>query len=386
MAGASDSTATIGRGLEGIVVAETTLSMVDGTNGRLAYRGYSIDDLARHASFEEVLYLLWYGALPTKAELAALDEKLKAARTLSPQVMGVMRALPTTGAPIDALRAGVTALALEDPDCDNLEPDALLEKSIRMTGALPTMLAAYLRLRNGQEPVDPDPTLGHAANFLLMLDGEPPSDLRAQAMNAYLVLVSEHSMNASTFSARVTASTLSDIYSAMSSGLGTLKGDAHGGANMRAMEMLLAIGTPEAAEEYVEESLRIKRRLMGMGHRIYKTRDPRVNHLMGYSARLAEETGVATWHKLAEKIEEITSSHPYFVERRLFPNVEFYSAPMLYTLGIPLDAMPAAFGLSRIGGWTANAMEQYAVNRIYRPQASYVGPSSLEWVPIEQRG
>lgn len=383
---APTAASTAGRGLEGIVVAETTLSMVDGTNGRLTYRGYSIDDLARYASFEEVLHLLWYDTLPTSAQLAAFSKQFGAARVLSPGVIEVVRALPRDGAPIDALRAGVTAMGMEDPDAENLSHDAVLEKSLRIAAALPTMLAAYDRLRRGLEPVEPDRELGHAANFLYMLSGERPSELRAQAFNTYLVLLAEHSMNASTFAARVTASTLSDVYSAIASALGTLKGDAHGGANRRAMEMLLAIGSPEQADEYIEESLRIKRRLMGMGHRIYKTRDPRVNHLMGYSSAIADATGDATWHRLAERLEDITSHHSYFLERKLFPNVEFYSAPLLYTLGIPTDMMPAAFALSRIGGWTANAMEQYAANRIIRPQASYVGPDSAEWKPLDQRG
>jgi len=272
---------TAGRGLEGIVVAESELSLVDGTNGRLYYRGYSIHDLVQSASFEEVLYLLWYGELPTRAELDELNAKLVAARALSPSVMEVLRVLPRGGEPIDALRAAVTVMGMEDDDAFNFSRDALLERSIRLTGAMATMLAAFDRLRHGKEPVEPDPSLGHAANFLYMLRGERASELQERAMDAYLVLLAEHSMNASTFSARVTLSALSDIYSAVSSALGTLKGDAHGGANRRAMEMLLAIGSADKAEAYVEESLRIKRRLMGLGHRIYKTRDPRVDHLMG---------------------------------------------------------------------------------------------------------
>lgn len=382
----ADPAATIGRGLEGIVVAETALSMVDGIEGRLLYRGYSIHDLVKGASFEEVLHLLWYGHLPTQAELDALNEKLVAARTLSPGVMAVIQALPRSGEPIDALRAGVTAMAMEDENEFDLSPEGILERAIRMTGALPTMLAAFDRLRKGNEPVDPDPTLGHAANFLYMLHDKKPTPVQVKAFDGYLVLVAEHSMNASTFSARVTLSALSDSYSAVASALGTLKGDAHGGANRRAMEMLLAIGAAENAEAYIEESLRIKRRLMGIGHRIYRTRDPRVDHLMGYSAEIAEETGDRRWHSLAERLEQITNEHPYFVERKLFPNVEFYSAPLLYTLGLATDMMPAAFGLSRIGGWTANLMEQTVNNRIYRPQAAYVGPESQEFVPLAERG
>ncbi|MBX5444343.1 citrate/2-methylcitrate synthase [Sphaerobacter sp.] len=377
---------TAGRGLEGIVVAESELSLVDGTNGRLYYRGYSIHDLVQSASFEEVLYLLWYGELPTRAELDELNAKLVAARALSPSVMEVLRVLPRGGEPIDALRAAVTVMGMEDDDAFNFSRDALLERSIRLTGAMATMLAAFDRLRHGKEPVEPDPSLGHAANFLYMLRGERASELQERAMDAYLVLLAEHSMNASTFSARVTLSALSDIYSAVSSALGTLKGDAHGGANRRAMEMLLAIGSADKAEAYVEESLRIKRRLMGLGHRIYKTRDPRVDHLMGYSEKVAAEKGDTTWHDLAVRLEQITSTHPYFLERKLFPNVEFYSAPLLYALLGETDLMPAVFGVSRIGGWTANLLEQAAANRIIRPQAAYVGPDPRPYVPLEQRG
>ncbi|MDI3339144.1 MAG: citrate/2-methylcitrate synthase [Sphaerobacter sp.] len=378
--------ATAGRGLEGIVVAESELSLVDGTNGRLFYRGYEIHDLVESASFEEVLYLLWYGELPTRAQLADLTAQLVAARTLSDHVMTVLRALPRGGEPIDALRVGVTVMGMEDADAFDLSREGLLARSIRLAGAMPTMLAAYDRLRRGAEPVAPDPELGHAANFLYMLRGERASELQERAMEVYFVLLAEHSMNASTFSARVTLSALSDIYSAVSSALGTLKGDAHGGANRRAMEMLLAIGSADRAAEYVEESLRIKRRLMGLGHRIYKTRDPRVDHLMRYSQAVAAEQGDTTWHDLATRLEQITSQHPYFLERKLYPNVEFYSAPLLYALlGAP-DLMPAAFALSRIGGWTANLLEQAAANRIIRPQAAYVGPAPRPYVPLEQRG
>ncbi|MBX6342053.1 MAG: tungsten formylmethanofuran dehydrogenase [Thermomicrobiaceae bacterium] len=374
------------RGLEGVVVADTTLCMIDGTNGRLTYEGYSIDDLAAHASFEEVLYLLWYSKLPTRAELDAFCQRLVEGRPLSSTVMQVIRDLPRGGRPIDALRAAVTAMGMEDPDQENLAHDAVLAKAIHVAAAMPTMLAAYARLRDGKEPIDPDPELNHAANFLYMLHGERPTDLDQRAFNTYLVLLAEHSMNASTFSARVTISTISDYYAAIASALGTLKGDAHGGANQRTMEMLLQIGEPENIDEYVEESLRTKRRLMGLGHRIYKTRDPRVNHLMRYSEALSEEKGDRRWHDMAERLEQITSHHPYFLERKLYPNVEFYSAPLLYMLGFKTDMMPAIFALSRIGGWSAHVMEQLKDNRIIRPQAHYVGPEHQEWVPIDQRG
>lgn len=384
--GSTSTEPAINRGLAGLIVAETRLSMVDGTNGRLNYMGYSIEDLAQHAEFEEILYLLWYGELPTKSELDELNGKLVAARRLSATVSKVIAALPHTGAPIDAMRAGVTAMGMEDPTWHDLSHDAVREKSIRLAGAMPTMLASYSRLRKGEQPVTPDPSLNTAADFLRMVHGERQSENFENAMNAYLVCLCEHSMNASTFSARVTISTISDIYAAISTALGTLKGDAHGGANQMSMEMLLDIGSEDNVDHYIEESLRTHRRIMGLGHRIYKTRDPRVNQLMGHSEKLAQETGNPTWHNLAHRLEEITSTNQFFLDRKLFPNVEFYSAPLLYMLGMTTDMMPGAFAVSRIGGWSAQVLEQLEDNHLIRPSARYTGPESQTYVPIDQRG
>lgn len=385
-AGTTAASAPAEPGLEGIVAAQTNLSLVDGTNGRLIYRGYNIDELATQASFEEVLYLLVFGSLPNSRELAQLQARLIASRTLSPGVRRVLETLPRTGEPIDALRAGVTAMAMEDPTVRSLEHDAVVDKVMRLTAALPTIVAAFDRLRRGLEPVEPDPELSHPENFLYMLRGYRPNDLHARAINTYLVLLAEHSMNASTFSARATISTNSDLYAAISTALGTLKGDSHGGANQRTMEMILEIGSPDHAAVFVEESLRVKRRLMGLGHRIYKTRDPRVNHLMHYSQALADEAGDGNWHEIAVCLEVITNHHPYFLERKLFPNVEFYSAPLLYMLGMSPDLMPAVFAVSRISGWSGHVIEQLAHNRIIRPLATYIGPEPRPYVPLEQRG
>jgi citrate synthase len=376
----------INSGLEGVVVAETSLSLVDGQNGILRYRGYNIDDLAQQASFEEIMHLLWFGSLPTRAQLDELRSRLRPHRALSDTVKKVIADLPTSGAPIDSMRAAVTAMAMEDPNERSLDPADIEERSIKLAAAFPSMLAAYLRVREGKSIVDPDDSLGEAANFLSMMTGEKPTELQANSFNCYLILVAEHSMNASTFASRVTFSTITDLYSAVASALGCLKGDAHGGANARAMEMLLDIGSVDKADDYIEESLRIKRRLMGIGHRVYRTRDPRAKHLMGFSEAVSEQKGNRTWHDIAARLEEITNEHPYFTERRLYPNVEFYSAPLLYMLGIPTDAMPAAFAVSRVVGWTANLMEQLQKNRLIRPQAQYTGPASAEFVPIDQRG
>ncbi len=375
----------INSGLEGVVVAETSLSMIDGQNGILRYRGYDIDDLAQTTSFEEIMHLLWFGKLPTQSQLDELKSRLSSHRQLSPVVKKVIADLPSTGAPIDAMRAAVTAMAMEDPDERSLEMDDIQERAIRMAAAFPTMLAAYLRTREGKEIIDPDPNLGEAGNFLYMMNGEKPTDLEANAFNCYLILVAEHSMNASTFSGRVTFSTITDLYSAIAAALGCLKGDAHGGANARAMEMLLDIGTEDNVEPYVEESLKIKRRLMGIGHRVYRARDPRAKHLMGFSESVADLKGDRTWHNVAVRLEQMTNEHEFFTERRLYPNVEFYSAPLLYSLGIPIDAMPAAFAVSRVVGWTANLMEQLPNMRLIRPQARYTGPETAEFKPIDQR-
>ena len=285
-------------GLEGIVVAQTQLSSVNGTEGILTYRGYNIHDLAENASFEEIMHLLWYGTLPTQSQLDQLNAHLRKHRKLSESVKNTIRALPTTGAPIDSLKAGVTAMGMEDPEQDNLDHDALLEKAIRLAAAMPTMLAMYQRLRTGKEPIEPDTQLGSAANFLYMVNGEKPTETQAKAFDLYLVLLAEHSMNASTFTARSTISSTSDIYSAVTAALGSLKGVAHGGANMMAMNMLIEIGHPGEIDDYVDESLRIKRRLMGLGHRIYKTRDPRVDHLMKWSEKVADEIGDDKWYQL----------------------------------------------------------------------------------------
>jgi citrate synthase len=378
----------IASGLEGIVVAETGLSMVDGERGRLTYRGYNIDDLALNASFEEIMHLLWFGALPNRSELRSLESRLGEHRALSPAVIDALSHLPRleTSAPIDAVRVGVTAMAMEDPTERSYDHDDVLDKSIRMAGAIPSMLAAYVRLRRGQDIVEPASDLNTAANFLYMLNGERPTDLAATAFNRYLILVAEHSMNASTFSARVTFSTISDVYSAIASALGTLKGDAHGGANARAIEMLFEIGSVDNVDSFIEESLRVKRRLMGIGHRVYKVRDPRAKHFMELSEAVAEQIGDRTWYEIAAQVEDVTNNHPYFVERRLYPNVEFYSAPLLYMLGVPPDAMPGVFAISRISGWTANLLEQLQANRLIRPQAKYTGPESQEFVPLDERG
>lgn len=375
-----------GKGLEGVVVASSSLSLVEGTEGRLSYRGYSIDDLAQHATFEEIVYLLWYGELPTGDQLADLNARLVAQRALPGGALRLLRDLPKEGAPIDALRTIVSALAMWDSDAANLGHAAVLDKALVLTARLPTILAAYDRLRVGQEPLAPRSDLGHAANLLYMLTGHDPAPDAVSALESYLVMLAEHSLNASTFSARVTISTVSDYYAAITSAIGTLKGTAHGGANQAAMEMLLEIGAPDNVQAYVDNALATKQRLMGLGHRIYKTRDPRARHLARHSERLATLTGERRWHDLAQTLDTLSREHEYFNQRKLYPNVEFYSAPVLYMLGFAPDLMPALFACSRIAGWTAHILEQLADNRIIRPSAEYIGPQPVRaWTEVAGR-
>lgn len=381
----SDQKPVQAKGLEGVVVGSSALSNVEGDIGRLSYRGYNIDDLAEQSSFEEVVYLLWYGELPTAAQLAEFSGKLRAARPLPALALTILHALPTTGAPIDALRTVVSALALDDKDVDNTSREAVIAKATRLAGMFPTIVAAYDRLRHGQEPLAPREDLGHAANFLYMLTGQAPQQEMADAFNTYLVLAAEHSLNASTFASMVTISAVSDYYSAIVTALGTLRGISHGRANEKAMDMLQEIGSPDKVEAFVDNALATKRRLMGMGHRIYKTRDPRAKHLARHAERLAKLVADTRWFDIATKIDHMAASHPYFSERKLYPNVEFYSAPVLFGLGLAPDLMPAAFAISRISGWTGHVLEQLSDNRIIRPSAEYNGPALRDYAPIAGR-
>lgn len=372
------------RGLESVVAAQTKLGEIDGTAGTLRYAGYSIDDLATSATFEEVLYLLLCGELPTAEQLAALRGELAAAQA-DGAALALLHGLPGEGAPIDALRTAVSALAQRDPRAEDTSAENARRVGIRLASLMPVALASAVRRAHGLETVAPRPELGHAANILYMVHGTSPSATAARAFNTYLVLLAEHGLNASTFAARVATSAGADAYAALTAAVATLKGDAHGGANRRAMEMFLAIGTPERVESYVEESLAAQRRLMGIGHRIYKTHDPRARRLERLARELADETGDRRAYEVARRLEEVTAAHPYYVERRLYPNVEYFTALVLYGVGLRPELMPAAFALSRIAGWTAHILEQLADNRLIRPTARYVGPAPRPYVPLEQR-
>jgi citrate synthase len=371
-------------GLEGVVVAQTKLSAVIGDVGRLIYSGYDIHDLAPHATIEEVAYMFWHGRLPTRPQLDEFAGDLLNRRGLPFHVMGLIRLDSQQVHPMAALRTAVSGLALGDTEADDISHASNLRKAADLTAKLPTIVAAIDRSRKGLEALAPRNDLDHAANFLYMLHGREPGELESRAMNLYLVLLADHGFNASTFSARVTASTLSDLYSAITSAIGTLKGPAHGGATQAAMEQLFAIGDVENVEGWFNRARAQGSRLMGVGHRAYKAEDPRARHLRQMAAELARQTD-PKWLKIAEKLEKTVRQDPYFIERNLYVNVDFYSAPVLYALGIDPDLFAAVFAMSRIVGWTAHLLEQYAANRLIRPRAEYIGPMDLHWVPIDRR-
>lgn len=372
-------------GLDGTVVAQTQLGAIDGLAGQLSLVGYNIQELAASARWEEVLYLLWHGELPSAAELAALQKHLEAERVLDQQELALLGHLPRHGHAMDVLRAGISLLAgLHQPAL--MRAETLPEQGLRLAAKLPMLVAAWLRLRAGQEVVQPPAGLGQAAAFLYALHGHAPALEAEAALNCYLVLLAEHGLNVSTFVARIVASAQNDLYAAIDAALAALKGVAHGGANEQAMRQFLAIGQPGAAPAFVEELLARKERLMGVGHRVYKTEDPRVRYLRHHSAVLAGLPGAdGRAHAVAEAVAAYVLQHPHFQARKLFPNVEFYSAPLLYQLGLPLDAFTLAFAVARVPGWVAHIREQLAVARLVRPEAEYVGPAPRRLVPLEER-
>jgi citrate synthase len=379
------STSTAPQGLENVVAAPSALAEIDGTAGILRYRGYDIHELAEHASVEEVVALLWDGDLPGRAALQRLKAEIAARRALSPAGERALRALPMTTVPMDALRTAVSALAGEDAEAEGTDPAAARRIGLRLLAQIPVLVAAYGRIRRGQAPLAPRPDLGQAANLLWMYHGVEPGPEQVAALDTYMTLLAEHSLNASTFAARVVIGARGDIYGAVTAAIAALKGAAHGGANQLAYEMLEEMGDPAGVPAYVEESLRIKRRIMGIGHRIYKVEDPRVRHLRRRSERLSELQGDSYIHHTAEALQDLTANHPYFVERKLAPNVEFFSAPLLGALGFPSDMFPPLFASTRIAGWMAHIFEQLADNRLIRPKAAYVGPEPRAFTPLEAR-
>ena len=368
-------------GLEGVIALESELSFIDGQKGNLIYRGYDIHDLAQHAQFEEVVYLLWNGTLPTQSELDALTETMRAERALPDSVMATLRAAPADAHPMSVLRTAVSALAFQDPEADVMEPEANYQKGIRVLSQIPTIIAAYDRLRKDQEPIAPLDTGSMAHNFLYMLNGETPGDAAERIFNVCLVLHADHGLNASTFTGRVIGSTLSDLYSAVTGAIGALKGPLHGGANREVIRMLFEIdASDQDAVAYVEEKLANKERIMGFGHRVYETMDPRAAILRDMVKDLSEEKGDMRWYNYSMAILETVKE-----EKGLDPNVDFFSASTYHQLGLDPDLFTPIFALSRTTGWSAHLLEQWADNRLIRPRAEYIGERGKTFVPIEER-
>jgi citrate synthase len=376
------STAVAGKGLAGVVAANSGICWIDGDAGVLAYRGIDIHELAELSTFEETTYLLWFGQLPRPAELKDFSKRLADARVLDPKVIDLLRSFPKSATPMEVLRTAVSALSFYDADESDNEHDANVRKSFRLTSQIAMLVAAYDRLRKGKSVVEPDPSLSHAANFLWMLNGEKPSATATKTFDLALILHADHELNASTFAARVIAATLSDIHSAITGAIGALKGPLHGGANEAVMRMLFAIDKEGSDPvDYVAKLLAQKKKISGFGHRVYHTEDPRATHLRKMSEELGESSGNAKWFKMSRAIEKHV-----LAEKKLNANVDFYSASTYTILGIDLDLFTPIFAVSRISGWAAHVIEQLDDNRLIRPRAEYIGPEyPVPYTPIEKR-
>ncbi|HZG58437.1 citrate synthase [Paenibacillus sp.] len=369
---------TVTKGLEGIVATTSSVSSI--IDGVLTYRGYDIDDLAENATYEEVVYLLWYGKLPNREELNGLLKDLSDNATVPAQVLELLRSMPKGANSMAALRSAVSALALFDEEAHDLDLETNKRIAVRLQAQLPTIVAAFDRIRKGLEPIAPKAGATVAENFLYMLTGKQPDDVAIRALDKALVLHADHELNASTFAARVTVATLSDMYSGVTSAIGALRGPLHGGANEAVMAMLEDIGSMDNVERYVQDKLDKKEKIMGFGHRVYKNGDPRAKHLQNMSHELGKLTGDMKWYEMSIRIEELVTG-----QKGLKPNVDFYSASVYTALEIPRDLFTPIFAISRVSGWTAHILEQYENNRLIRPRAEYVGPTEQKVVPIDQR-
>ena len=370
----------VSKGLEGVVAAHTRLSDVRGDVGELIYCGYNINELAGKVSFEEVVYVLHHNHLPNKRELADLKSRLAAARDLPDGVIKMIKSFPRSTPPMHAIRTAISALGCFDEHADDVSMDGNREKAMHLIAQIPIVTAYFHRARQGKELLPPNANLGEAANFLYLVDGEKPSSEKESTLDMCYVLHADHGMNASTFSARVTIATLSDMYSAITSAIGTLKGPLHGGANEGVIKMLHEIGSMDKVDAYITDCLAQKKKIMGIGHRVYKTLDPRAPHLKRMAQILSAKIGEPKWIQMSERIAEIMLK-----QKHLNANVDFYSATVYYSLGIPTDLFTPIFAIARTAGWTAHVIEQLADNRLIRPQSIYTGPVGLKVVPIDQR-
>ncbi|NOZ22590.1 MAG: citrate synthase [Planctomycetes bacterium] len=368
------------RGLEGVCAAETRVSYVDGVNGELFYSGYNIHDLADKVSYEEVIYLLWHDHLPNKEDLWEFKSKLVAEMRLPAQVIHAIELTPPGSHPMSVLRTGVSMLGMFDPDAQDNCAAANGRKAIRLVAAIPTIVANLHRIRTRQPVLSADPGLGVAANFLYMLRGTAPDEEEAKAMDLLMVLHADHGLNASTFAARVAASTETDMHSALTAAIGTLKGHLHGGANQKVMEMLVRIDGVGMVQDYIHGMLDEGHRIMGFGHRVYKTEDPRASHLRGVSQFLCKRAGQEHLYNISHRIEEVVKE-----AKGIYPNVDFYSATVQHALGIPKEFFTAVFAASRCAGWVAHILEQYRDNRLIRPTSKYVGKYGRKFAPLDRR-
>ncbi|HEX9704987.1 MAG TPA: citrate synthase [Gemmatimonadales bacterium] len=368
------------KGLEGVVATESSICYVFGEEGRLIYRGYDIADLAAHSTFEETAYLLLKGDLPTRTQLKTFEDDLRAARKLHRVVQRVIQDAPRASDPMDVLRTAVSAAAFVDPDRGRHRPDAGYRKAVRLIAQVPTIVAAFHRLRGRAKPVPARRGLAHAANFLYLLTGRAPDPDVARALDVSLILHADHELNASTFAARVIAATLADMHGAVTGAIAALAGPLHGGANTEVMKMLLDIQTPDRAEASIRDRLARKERIMGFGHRVYRTEDPRAAHLRRMSDQLGRKVRQTHWFAIQRIIEDVMRR-----EKMLYSNVDFYSASMYHVMGIPFDLYTPIFAISRVSGWCAHVLEQHADNRLIRPRAEYVGPMNRSWIPVGHR-
>lgn len=370
------------KGLEDVIAGRSGICFIDGEKGLLSYRGYNIHELALNSTFEETAHLLWFGALPTASELNDTSSRLSASRGIPGDVVALMRHFTRTAQPMEALRTGISALSMFDSESEDGSSEANVRKAIRLTAQTATVVAAAARIRDGKDAVAPRTDLSHAANFYYMLTGEAPNSVVERALDIALILHADHEWNASTFAARVTAATLADMYSAVTSAIGALKGPLHGGANANVMKLLLKIGDDSNVEDVVRGMLAEKKKIPGFGHRVYRTEDPRATHLRRMSMESGKRIGNTKWYEMSAHIETIINT-----EKKLNANVDFYSASTYYTIGIPIDLFTPFFAVSRMAGWTAHLLEQYADNRLIRPRAEYIGPEPvLKWAPFDRRG
>jgi citrate synthase len=380
MSNGKESTGTAAAGLRGVVAAQSAIGDVNGEQGILIYQGYNIHDLAEHSTFEEVVFLLWNGRLPKADELAELKERLRRNYEVPTEIIETMKTFPKDADPMDVLRTAVSSLDFYDKNGHGTDRDHAVKAAVRVTGQIGTIAAAWDRIRNGKEPIAPDKNLSIAENFLYMLRGERADKDEEHIFDVCLILHADHELNASTFTTRVVAGTLAGMYGAVTAGIAALAGPLHGGANTNVMKMLIEIGDPAKIDTWLDQALTEKRKIMGIGHAVYKTEDPRATWLRRYSKHMGEKKGEMKWYEMSQRIEQLMHE-----KKGMFPNVDFYSASTYYLMGIPLDLYTPIFAASRISGWTGHILEQYANNKLIRPRAEYIGARDLKYTPIDER-